>query len=161
MSEKNDMFGYNVLKHMKITHAAYNIMPGPFMQRIKHCVGCRMSQTDFSNNCTVEKISAYIAHSYTWKLRLVLVYNEDYPHKTVEAFHIFQTDSITWKMWISLHTQQSPINRYVTHNEWQDTFIKYTQDTKDPQKMVISKFHANMHIYTWCLSATIINSKNK
>lgn len=24
MSEKNDMFGYNVLKHMKITHAAYN-----------------------------------------------------------------------------------------------------------------------------------------
>lgn len=63
---KNDMFGYNVLKHMKITHAAYNIMTGPFMQRIKHCVGCRMSQTDFSNNCTVEKISAYIAHSFTW-----------------------------------------------------------------------------------------------
>lgn len=94
MSEKNDMFGYNVLKHMKITHAAYNIMTGPFMQRIKHCVGCRMSQTDFSNNCTVEKISAYIAHSYTWKF-FVLVYNEDYPHKTVDAFHIFQTDSIT------------------------------------------------------------------
>lgn len=58
--ETYDLFWCNVFWQTTTTHATYKIM-----QRIKYCITV---ESDFSSNCTVEQISAFVAHghSFTW-----------------------------------------------------------------------------------------------